>query len=914
MSRNDPAIDQILREVEQQGNPEKAADSVDALVEELVEELLQEQSQPGIDPASGAELPTRVFLRPKKKRPAAPASSESVDELLRQLTAGQGTAKAPSAAGQEAADTVPSQTGSDKVKSVETEPAETEPAGTSPIRTSPADAKRPEPLKSIFASMRRAVPPPEAQRPEPAAEQPVAEQPVSEQPTAEQSKTEQPRTKQPVSGQPTAEQSSTEQPAPKKARTAPPRPEPEVYTTGPISIDIDAIRAGTPPPREIPAQKMPDESAEQKRAAEPAPETPPKRPRPRQPAAEEGGTRVTLAASSASARRAPPSEHAAAAVDGRIPIDDTPAWEQESRRSGNETPAKTAPCFRAAVQKGDDPEAIFDSIYRTSLLQSWVLMLLFCFSAVLMVLLEHSRAQQENWVPSFTLMGMLLALALGAGGAALPMVGGGLWSLIRLEPNRDSLPALCWLAATVQTAALTIRPMGFIHPAIHCCLPAGILALMFGCMGKMLTGKGGLRGLSMLQQPGDKYVPYLARGQTAAVLMKGLPEEGSLPAANRRTAAVTDIETMVLAADSSDQLSRKLSLLGAGIGAAAALVGFLITKQKHFALMMFTLITIVFAPASAYLCTACPFSGLAGRTAKEGGMICGELAAERCRSAGAVLMDAEELIPPSAIKMAAIKTFEGARIDQVLVDAASVLQGTGSLLSRLFAQALGGLAPRSPAASTELIDGKGIVGWLGDRRVLLGNREMMLTYQVKAPSAEYEKRFTDKGRDLIYLASGGELAAIFVLTIRPSEKPCRAVQALTDSGFGLLLTVSDGFLTAERLARLLELDPQQVKVLPQQLRPQAERISAEVRVKQAAAVNDGSPAGFAALFMACRRLRTMVVLNRVLAATAVGLGCLLLLIFWTLGALPQLTTPILCGYILVWPILSFGFSIGSARI
>ena len=55
--------------------------------------------------------------------------------------------------------------------------------------------------------------------------------------------------------------------------------------------------------------------------------------------------------------------------------------------------------------------------------------------------------------------------------------------------------------------------------------------------------------------------------------------------------------------------------------------------------------------------------------------------------------------------------------------------------------------------------------------MLLGNREMMAAYQIKAPSAEYEKRFTDKGRELLYLASGVELAAIFVLTFHPLEKP-----------------------------------------------------------------------------------------------------------------------------------------------
>lgn len=822
MSRNDPIIDQILRELEQQSAGEKPSGS-DADIDALVRDLMEERINPGIDPKSGQELPTRVFLRSQKKRPLSGFSPSA------QVAAGgPSDSEKPSDSG-DPAPAKPPAFAAKRRRTPSTEAKAPPAAGSQP----PSGAESP--------SRPAAAPAGEAARS--GEEQPPASQPLPESKSTLGNEST-PRTETPP---PPAPSAGTEAPAPKG--------EPEmVYTTGPIAIDVDAIRADSPPPRAIPAQPV------EKPQPQAPPEEPPFRPLTR---------------------------------------------EQAAKRQPSPL---AAPCFRREVSAaGEDPRPVFQRLAAQATARGWILVLLFIFSLVLSLLMDQSRRAADDWIPSRILMGVMTALGAGAGATALPVVGGGLLSLFKWEQNRDTLPALCWLAALGQTVTLTIWPKGFIHPAIQCYLPVGILVLAAVYLGRLLTAKAGLKNANALQKPGGRYAPHLVEDtQLAAQLTRGLPEEGELPAVNRRTAAVADLLETALAADSSDRISRLLSLTGLAAATLAALTGFFFTRQKHFAVTLFTGVLSVFTPLLAMLCTAQPLSLISRQMEKQGAMVCGELACQRYQKAGSLLLDARQLVPPEAVSLAAIKTFEGTRIDEVLVDAASVLQNSGSILAELFGKVIGQRKSMLHTPdSLEIEDGRGMVGWIEGRRILIGSRALMTAYGIQIPRREYERRFTAKGHDLVYLASAGELSAIFVLTLTPPEAAVQAAQTLTDNNLGIILSTVDSFLTAERLGELFAVNPALVKILPQRLAPYAQRLSTDVRAKQALLVNNGGIDSCAQSLSAPRRLRAMIGLNRALILTALILGCILMLIFALLDAFSHLTPVLLSGYLLIWPLISW---------
>ena len=67
----------------------------------------------------------------------------------------------------------------------------------------------------------------------------------------------------------------------------------------------------------------------------------------------------------------------------------------------------------------------------------------------------------------------------------------------------------------------------------------------------------------------------------------------------------------------------------------------------------------------------------------------------------------------------------------------------------------------------QTIYGKGYVGWINKRRVLVGNRALMQEYGIKIPSLEYEQHHTVNQRRVIYLAVSGKLFAMFQVAYRP---------------------------------------------------------------------------------------------------------------------------------------------------
>lgn len=805
MSQTTPTIDDILRELEL----DAPKTSGDPAVEALVQGLIEERQQPGIDPKSGEELPTRVFLHSaRKKRTAEPSAAaepsattpeqdSELDQLLKELL-GSDAAAAP------AEETV-----------IAPEPAPVQPA---PALVQPDPALADEPMA-------------EAKPEKPAAKVPEAE-PAAEVPKAE---------------------------AP--AQEADPD-DPYTYTTGPIAIDIDAIRSGAPAPKPIPAQKLDEiEDDPEEEDEQPVQQPVPSKPR---------------------------------------------------RRAADPEKLRYAPCFRKIVSEEDaaqpgGTENIFRRIGASARTRGWILLLIFALSLVMMFLTEQSRHAHPDWYPSHLLMVLVSLLGICAGAAAWPTVSGGLLSLVKLEENRDTLPALGWLITMVQTVTLTVWPKGFTHAHVHCYLPVGILLLAVSCLGRILVADAGLRSLRFLHSENEKYIPHMVEDKRLATeLLRGLKVDGAMPVSNRRAAVVTDLAASSLASDSSDRLSRLLTLAGLIAGAVAAVTGFLVTGQKHFAVTLFSAVFLFCASVLTAVLTAYPVARTARQMEPLRGIVSGEAGCEQYQKAGAVLVESRQLIPPDFISLAAIKTFEGTRLDDILVDAASILHGTDSVLTELFARIVGQRkALLREVDNVEVEETYGVSGWVGGKRILIGNRAMMASYDIRIPRKEYERRYAAKGHDLVYLAAAGELAAIFVLTVHPPIQAAEAAQSLTDNGIGMIVTTVDSFVTAERLSALFSIDPAMVRVLPRRLLPYAERLSSEVRIKQAILVNDGSISGLAGSLTCARRLRTMITLNRVLAVTSIILGCILTLIFSLLGAMTYLNPILFCGYAAVWLILSW---------
>ena len=199
-------------------------------------------------------------------------------------------------------------------------------------------------------------------------------------------------------------------------------------------------------------------------------------------------------------------------------------------------------------------------------------------------------------------------------------------------------------------------------------------------------------------------------------------------------------------------------------------------------------------------------------------MVTGFHSLEQFDSVGAVLAASNDLFPKGSVILHGIKTFSGQRIDDAIVDAASVVCIAGTTLSEVFSQVIEGKKEMLKEVDSIVYeDSMGVSAWVDSKRVLIGNRQLMKNHNIDVPSEDYENKYVVSGREPIYLANSGELTAMFIVSYNPTPEISRAVRSLAKNGVRIVIKTTDPNITAEKLAQLFEVDEQMFRIIPSNL-------------------------------------------------------------------------------------------------
>lgn len=334
-----------------------------------------------------------------------------------------------------------------------------------------------------------------------------------------------------------------------------------------------------------------------------------------------------------------------------------------------------------------------------------------------------------------------------------------------------------------------------------------------------------------------------------------------------------------------------------GASLLAALAYGLVTQSWWQAFYLLALGLCLTAPVALAVAPAEALWRAARHTRRHGGMLVGTDAVRTFGDLHALVVDAGELFPENAILLNGIKTFAGTRIDEAILDAAAVVITAGGPLSHVFRRVIEDKVNILPEVDTLVYEqDMGLSGWVGGRRVLVGNRRLLENHGVDVPSADYEMRYTKSGRKLVYLSTAGELSAMFVVTYTADDTVVRTLQALNREGVTLLVRTCDSNVTEELITETLRLDDYYVEILHAAARLRYEQLMQEdTSQPDAILASDGGMPGKAVGLTGCRRLRKGLRLSTILTLffAMLGLGLFALLMFST-HALPS--TLLAVGY------------------
>lgn len=484
------------------------------------------------------------------------------------------------------------------------------------------------------------------------------------------------------------------------------------------------------------------------------------------------------------------------------------------------------------------------------------------------------------------------------------IIRSGIVSLLKLQGNCDSAVSFACICSLLQ---LIVALFSVQHFVLLYALPLytgiAIMGLFFNLLGKLFIILRIRKNFSFMTSSTQKYsLEIYSNVQKARRMSRSAYNQKTHICYQQKVDFLSDFFKASYAPDTSDYLASSTALFGAGLSILVAISAGLMNQSIFYAVTALALASCVCIPMSAVLTVNMQLWNLCKNTLKRECMVSGFWAVRHFSDVDSIVVDAAGFYPKGSIILKGIKTFDENRIDKALLGAAALIIKINSPLKHVFDEIIQGRKNLLPIVeNVEYIDGKGVVGWFGENRMLLGNRELLESFMVKPPTKYFEEKYKPNGYDITYFASSGKVLAAFILKYSPDINTMREMKRLEYDGISVLVRTVDPNLTAEKIANDFDGYVKNIKILPIDLSQEFEEYMVKSEDKSRAYIaSTGKTNAVIRAISGCVRIKNNIGLSIAIQVVAMIIGFTLatLLIFYS--KLEQAGCPELIIFVLFW--------------
>ena len=460
--------------------------------------------------------------------------------------------------------------------------------------------------------------------------------------------------------------------------------------------------------------------------------------------------------------------------------------------------AEDAPAVRAELAK--------------KLTQATVACLMSGVAAAVMIVLAVLPVRPAALGDAMVYPAVMLVLLLAACAANWEAFFSGIRGLVK-TPSPDSLSILPAIGAALQ-CILMLAKGGYTANLPMLAGPAA-LVLCLNAAGRRLNAATVSDNFQLVSAKVEHAVAYRLKDAGALrAVSQGLAEPHPSVLVSRPTQIFRSFLANSAARGTSDKNQQQFAWLLGGCSLAAFLFTVIRSKDPVLAATVMAGVGCLGAPLAGTLLSALPARMMQRSAAQVGAVIPGWRDIRQLGRINVIQVTARDLFPVGCVSLAGIKPVKPEHIDTAIVYAASILSEAGPTLRDVFMNMLG--ENRSLLAKVDdrqTIYGKGYVGWINKRRVLVGNRALMQEYGIKIPSLEYEQHHTVNQRRVIYLAVSGKLFAMFQVAYQRDPDTAAVLETLHHAGLSLVVDCDDFNCDVRLLETAYSLPAGSVKVL-----------------------------------------------------------------------------------------------------
>ncbi|MCH5321128.1 MAG: hypothetical protein J1E36_05155 [Eubacterium sp.] len=420
---------------------------------------------------------------------------------------------------------------------------------------------------------------------------------------------------------------------------------------------------------------------------------------------------------------------------------------------------------------------------------------------------------------------------------------------------------------------------------------AAAFALFLSSIGKIFLISRLIENFEFLTGQEETHtVEDIVNAVDATIISRGiLTGEPSL-----KTSIKTDFPTKFLDIGCSDEPADKIAkitgMVMLGLNVILFAVFSIINNNWHIGLNFAVCGMCISVPCISLFNTNSALLGISKTLKNSGAMINGFEGAKVVDNTNAIVIEAQDLFGPNSCEIHGIKTFNGAKADDVILKTAAVIMKTKSPLSYVFDDVVIGKQTILPDVDGVVYEDRlGTSAWIYRKKILVGTRDLLIHHGVQVPREEYETKYKRKGRKILYLAVTGKVMAMFVVSYNADPSLKRALRKLEKSGMTILVKSSDPFINEESIAELFSLPDGFVRVMNSSNGRAFEKYSDMcVEKSPAYVVHDGSALGFVSAMSGAENIEDTRKLLSVLISFGCALGFGVAMLLGIMGGIEQL--------------------------
>ena len=482
----------------------------------------------------------------------------------------------------------------------------------------------------------------------------------------------------------------------------------------------------------------------------------------------------------------------------------------------------------------------------------------------------------------------------------------GIAKLFTRKADSDSFASIGIVSAFISSVVTFFIGSSLLEEQLlNVYMPIALIGLLANLSGKMLIIKREEHNFKFISRDKDKFGTFCMQDDyNAEKITKGLVEDYPVTVYKKKSKFASDFIKYTYSYDMADRFSKFAVPTISVIALIVSIIASIVYNKSFDMVIPVGIISIFSMFISFCSCFSIPLYinsmlyKVSEKYAKRDGALLGYQAVEDFYDTNSIILNANDIFPKGSVNISALKLFSNAKVDETLIYAISLAKNMNSILAPTLLDMLdGNWDMLCDVENCSYEDGLGICGWIDNKRVLMGNRELMEAHNIEnLPTKSKESELVGSKKDGIYISVSGNLALMLIIDIIPNQKVKQDLHTLESSNISIAINSCDFLVSVNKIEYLFGINPENVKIVPYELYQETKEYFKEKPKCSSSIVTNGDIGIISKLLTSTKRIHKMSILGNMLHAVACIVGIIIGISFISMGAFRELTPTMILLY------------------